>query len=69
MSKQGKILMFIIIAFLLLLIATTMKKMGAGAVVSLAIVAIIGLYNFLFKQDEKSQEVEKKSNENFDLEK
>jgi 4-hydroxybenzoate polyprenyltransferase len=50
MGKGGKIIVFIIVAFVLVLIATLMKEAGAGAVMSVAGIAIFFLYQAMFKK-------------------
>ena len=50
MGKGGKIVVFIIVAFFLVLIATLMKEAGAGAVMSVAGIAIYILYQAMFKK-------------------
>lgn len=50
MGKGGKIVVFIIVAFVLVLIATLMKEAGAGAVMSVAGIAIFILYQAMFKK-------------------
>ena len=50
MGKGGKIVVFIIVAFVLAVVATLMKEAGAGAVLSVAGVAIYILYQAMFKK-------------------
>ena len=50
MGKGGKIVVFIIVAFILIFIATLMKEAGAGAVMSIAGIAIYILYQSMFKK-------------------
>jgi len=56
MGKGGKIVVFIIVAFVLVLIATLMKEAGAGAVLSVAGVAIFILYQAMFKKSKPEEE-------------
>lgn len=49
MSKGARIIVFIIVAFVLLVLATVMKENGAGAVLSVAGFAIYLLYEAMFK--------------------
>ena len=50
MGKGGKIIVFIIVAFVIVVIATVMKEAGAGAVLSIGGVAILILYQAMFKK-------------------
>ncbi|WP_417875823.1 hypothetical protein [Winogradskyella sediminis] len=50
MGKGGKVVVFIIVALVLALVATVMKEAGAGAVLSIAGVAILILYQTMFKK-------------------
>lgn len=61
MGKGGKIVVFIIVVFVLVLVATVMKKAGAGAVFSVAGFAIFLLYQTMFK---KSKPEENQSEDN-----
>lgn len=59
MNKGSKIIVFIAVAFVVLLLATFMKEAGAGAVMSVAGVAIYILYQAMFKKstsDKKSDD-------------
>lgn len=56
MGKGGKIAVFIIVAFVLTLIAILMKEAGAGAVLSVAGVAIFILYKAMFKKNEPEED-------------
>lgn len=51
MGKGGKVVVFIIVALVLALVATVMKEAGAGAVLSIAGVAILILYQAMFKKN------------------
>lgn len=51
MGKGGKVVIFIIVALVLALVATVMKEAGAGAVLSIAGVAILILYQAMFKKN------------------
>ena len=50
MGKGGKVVVFIIVAFVLVFLATVMKEAGAGAVMSGAGIAIFFLYQAMFKK-------------------
>jgi len=50
MSKSSKIVVFIIVAIVISLIATILKEAGAGAVMSIAALAIWLLYSAMFKK-------------------
>jgi 4-hydroxybenzoate polyprenyltransferase len=63
MGKGGKIVVFIIVAFVLALLATLMKNAGAGAVMGIAGVAIFILYQALFKKSKPND----KQNEDKDI--
>lgn len=52
MGKGGKIVVFIIVVFVLVLLATIMKNAGAGAVFSVAAIVIVILYRAMFKKSE-----------------
>ena len=56
MGKGGKIVVFIIVAFILVLIATLMKEAGSGAVMSVAGIAIFILYQAMFKKRKPEEE-------------
>ena len=62
MGKGGKIVVFIIVAFVLVLVATVMKEAGAGAVMSVAGIAIFILYQAMFKKS-KPEENQSKDND------
>ncbi len=55
MGKSGKIVVFIIVAFVITMIAAALKKSGAGAVLSVGAVAIYILYQSMFKKDKKAE--------------
>lgn len=61
MGKGGKIVVFIFVAFVLGLLAIIMKEAGAGAVMSVAGIAIFILYQAMFK---KSNPEETQSEDN-----
>ena len=56
MGKGGKVVVFIVVAFVLVLVATVMKKAGAGAVLSIAGVAIFILYQAMFKKSKPEEQ-------------
>lgn len=51
MGKGGKVIVFIIVVFVLVLISTAIKQSGGGAVMSIAGIAILFLYRALFKKN------------------
>lgn len=55
MGKVGKIIVFILVAFVLVIIATVMKEAGAGAVLSIAAVAVLILYRAMFKKSKPAE--------------
>lgn len=55
MGTSGKIAIFIIVALLLSIIAIVLKEAGAGAVLSIAGVAIFILYQAMFKKDKNKE--------------
>jgi L-asparagine transporter-like permease len=55
MGKAGKVVVFIIVAFVLVILATLMKEAGAGAVMSIAGVAIFILYQAMFKKSKQEE--------------
>lgn len=55
MGKAGKVVIFIVVALLLAVLATVMKEAGAGAVMSIAGVAIFILYQAMFKKSEPDE--------------
>lgn len=63
MGTGGKIVIFIIVAFVLVIIATAMKEAGAGAVMSIAGIAIFILYQAMFSKSKP----EENSNEERDI--
>jgi 4-hydroxybenzoate polyprenyltransferase len=63
MGTAGKIAVFIIVAFVLLLGAILMKEAGAGAIVSIAGVAVYLLYQAMFKKSDP----EEKQNEDQEI--
>lgn len=56
MGKGGKIVVFIIVAFVLVIVATVMKEAGAGAVLSVAGIAIYILYQAMFKKSKTEEQ-------------
>lgn len=56
MGKGGKIAVFIIVALLLSFIAVALKEAGAGAVLSVAGIAIFILYKAMFKKDKDEEQ-------------
>ncbi len=56
MGKSGKIIIFIVVAFVLIVMATIMKEVGAGAVVSIAVIAIVILYQAMFNKSKDKTE-------------
>jgi uncharacterized membrane protein len=55
MGKGGKIVVFIIVAFVLVLVATLLKEVGAGAVMSVAGISIFILYQAMFKKSKPEE--------------
>lgn len=53
-----KVVVFIIVCFVILLISMALKESGAGAVMSIGAVAIIILYNVMFKKGKDSKKSE-----------
>ena len=62
MGKAGKIIVFIIVAFVISLLASLMKEAGAGAVMSVAGIAIFILYRAMFSKS-KSYEIPNDDND------
>jgi len=62
MGKGGKIVVFIIVALVVSLLASVMKEAGAGAVMSVAGIAIFILYKVMFSNS-KSSETQNDENE------
>ena len=56
MGKGGKIAVFVIVVFFILIIATVMKEAGAGAVMSVAGIAILILWFAMFKKSEPEED-------------
>lgn len=56
MGRGGKIIVFIIVAFVIVVIATVMKEAGAGAVLSIGGVAILILYQAMFKKSKPEEQ-------------
>lgn len=56
MGKGGKVVVFIIVAFVLALVATVMKEAGAGAFFSIAGAAIYFLYQVMFKKSKPEEQ-------------
>lgn len=63
MSKGGKIVIFIIVSLVVVIVATALKESGAGAVLSIGGVAILILYQAMFKKKEQPE----KSDEQTDI--
>ena len=55
MNKGAKVVVFIIVALVLVTVATIMKENGAGAVLSVAGVAIYLLYQAMFKNSDDDE--------------
>ena len=58
MGKSSKILVFILVAFVLSILAMALKEAGAGAVLSIAGVAIVILYQAMFKKNSSQKDTE-----------
>jgi len=56
MGKGGKVVVFIIVVFVLVLVAHVMKEAGAGAVLSIAAVATVILYQAMFKKSKPEEQ-------------
>lgn len=62
MNSGKKITVFIIVALAISFIAMALKEAGAGAVLSIAGLAIFFLYQALFKKDKTKQNKEEDTN-------
>jgi hypothetical protein len=56
MEKGVKIVVFIVVALVLTVVAIAMKEAGAGAVLSIAGVAIYILYQVMFKKNSSAKQ-------------
>lgn len=55
MGRTGKVIVFIIVCFVILLVLTILKESGAGAVMWLGALAIPLIYKSMFGKKEQSQ--------------